>query len=207
MLTRSIFHSAAIGALLLCSMSGASAQSVTDVQSTDLIDDAFIADLEVMLNSPVIHHAIDHQNEVRANISQAEIEALDQSWRAETTTDGPQPVITAALGGPASTFLLRAQASSKGLLSEIFVMDRHGLNVAQSSVTSDFWQGDEAKFQRTFPEGTGAIFIDEPEFNDEVGVWLTQVNLTIDRDGTPIGVGTVEVNLNELARRRVYEGS
>lgn len=207
MLSRSVFHSAAIGALLLCSMSGASAQSVTDVPSVDLIDDAFIADLEVMLNSPVIHHAIDHQNEVRANISQAEIDALDQSWRAETQTDGAQPVITAALGAPASTYLLRAQASSKGLLSEIFVMDRHGLNVAQSSVTSDFWQGDEAKYQRTFPQGAGAVFIDEPEFNAEVGVWLTQVNLTIDQGGTPIGVGTVEVNLSELARRRVYEGS
>lgn len=207
MLTRSVLNRATIGALLLCSMSGASAQSVTDVPSTDLIDDAFIADLEVMLNSPVILHAIDHQNEVRANIPQSEIDALDQSWRAETQTDGAQPVITAALGAPASTYLLRAQASSKGLLSEIFVMDRFGLNVAQSSVTSDFWQGDEAKYQRTFPEGAGAIFIDEPEFNDEFGVWLTQVNLTIDRDGTPIGVGTVEVNLSELSRRRAYEGS
>ena len=103
MLTRSVFHSAAIGALLLCSISGANAQSVTDVPSTDLIDAAFIADLEVMLNSPVIHHAIDHQNEVRANISQTEIDALDQSWRAETQTDGAHPVITAALGAPAST--------------------------------------------------------------------------------------------------------
>lgn len=207
MLSRSVFRSVAIGALILCSMSGANAQTASGAPSVDLIDDAFIADLQVMLNSSVVIHAINHQNQVRANISQAEIDALDQSWRAETQTDGAQPVITAALGAPASTFLLRAQAGSKGLLSEIFVMDRYGLNVAQSSVTSDFWQGDEAKYQRTFPEGAGAIFVDEPEFNDEVGVWVTQVNLTIAENGTPIGVGTVEVNLSELARRRAYEGS
>ena len=207
MLTRTAFNSVAISVLIACVGGVASAQSAPEAPSIAFIDDAFISDLEALLNSPVIVHAIEHQNEVRGNISQADIDALDQSWRAETETEGAQPVITAALGGPASTFLLRAQASSRGLLSEIFVMDRFGLNVAQSSVTSDFWQGDEAKYQRTFPEGAGALFIDEPEFNEEVGVWLTQVNLTIDHDGTPIGVGTVEVNLSELARRRAYQGS
>lgn len=207
MLNKKLSSSLAISAFILGAAGGAVAQTAAEAPPIDIIDAAFIADLEVMLNSPVVLHAIDHQNEMRGNISQAEIDALDRSWREETTTDGPQPVITAALGGSASTFLLRAQASSKGLLSEIFVMDRHGLNVAQSSVTSDFWQGDEAKFQRTFPEGAGAVFIDEPEFNDDVGVWMTQVNLTIDRNGTPIGAGTVEVNLSELARRRAYQGS
>ncbi len=38
-------------------------------------------------------------------------------------------------------------------MTEVFVMDARGLNVAASDVTSDYWQGDEEKFSETFPKG------------------------------------------------------
>ena len=82
-------------------------------------------------------------------------------------------------------------------------MDAKGLNVGQSSITGDYWQGDEAKYQKTFPTGADAVFIDDPEWDDERKIWISQLNLTLaDEDGkTPIGVATVEVNLTELMRR------
>ena len=48
-------------------------------------------------------------------------------------------------------------------------MDAMGLNVAASDVTSDYWQGDEAKFKKTYAVGSGAIFIDElsVQWNEE----------------------------------------
>lgn len=89
------------------------------------------------------------------------------------------------------------------MYAEIFVMDSVGLNVGQSSITSDFWQGDEAKFQNTFPNGPDAVFVDEAEYNENSDVWLAQLNMTMsDADRQPIGAVTIEVNLNELARRR-----
>jgi hypothetical protein len=76
------------------------------------------------------------------------------------------------------------------------------LNAGQSAITSDFWQGDEAKFQKTFPEGPTAIFIDEPEINKDSGTENVQVNMSI-TDGTgAVGTVTVEVNLTELRRRQ-----
>ena len=82
-------------------------------------------------------------------------------------------------------------------------MDDKGLNVGQSSITSDYWQGDEGKFQKTYPEGADAVFIDEAELNEDTKTWRAQVNLTVvDEAKKPIGAVTVEVNLTELARRK-----
>ena len=83
-------------------------------------------------------------------------------------------------------------------------MDHNGLNVGQSNISSDYWQGDEAKFQKTYPQGKDAVFIDEPEYDEELGIWRVQVNLSIaDEDNkNAIGAITVELNLSELARRK-----
>ena len=81
--------------------------------------------------------------------------------------------------------------------------NKFGLNVGQSSVTSDYWQGDEDKFQKTFQVGPDAVFIDEPEYHDETKTWRVQVNLTIVDPATKaaIGAATAEINLTELQRR------
>jgi hypothetical protein len=46
------------------------------------------------------------------------------------------------------------------MITEMFVMDAKGLNVGQSDVTSDYWQGDEAKWQKTYGAGPGVVFVD-----------------------------------------------
>lgn len=95
------------------------------------------------------------------------------------------------------------QAGALGLFTEIFVVDANGLNVGQSAITGDYWQGDEAKFQNTFPNGPDAVFIDEAEWDEDRRIWRAQLNLSIpSEDGTrAIGAATVEVNLTELQRR------
>jgi len=177
------------------------ASATTQPPVDELITEEVISEIREFMQKPIVTEAIIAQNKSREGVTEERILELDQAWRQEVESTGEQPLITLALGSPTSTYLLRKQAASKGLYNEIFVMDRYGMNVAQSSITSDFWQGDEAKFQKTFPNGSGAIFIDEPEFNDEFDIWIVQVNLTISIDGTPIGASTVEVNLTELQRR------
>ncbi|MEQ9335324.1 hypothetical protein [Thalassobaculum sp.] len=140
-------------------------------------------------------------NARQAKLDQATIDTLDKQWRDERKADD-QPLITAVLSSPLSGYLLRIQAGSAGLYTEIFVMTAKGLNAGQSSVTSDYWQADEAKFQKTFDVGADAVFVDEPEFNDETATWRCQINLTLtDADGARIGAVTAEVNLTELERR------
>lgn len=168
-----------------------------------LVNDAIVAELRQLVQDDVIQISIKAQNARHAQLDQARIDALDKEWRAQTKSDGEQPLIARTLSNPASIFLLRMQAQALGLYSEIFVMDDKGLNVGQSAVTSDYWQGDEGKFQKTFSAGGDAVFIDEAEWHEGSRTWRVQVNLTVPdaETGEPIGAITVEMNLTELERR------
>lgn len=151
-------------------------------------------------NSPVVYLTLEASNARHAKLDQAGIDALDKQWRAEREKDD-QPLITAVLSSPLSSYLTKIQARSRGLYMEIFVMDAKGLNAGQSSITSDFWQGDEDKWQKTFLVGPDAIFIDAVEVNEETGTDDVQVNMSIAKDGKVIGAIAVEINLTELRRR------
>ncbi|MBL4601660.1 MAG: hypothetical protein JKY84_02835 [Emcibacteraceae bacterium] len=181
--------------------SAASAQNI----NTASLNEQFINDIRAWITTPVVNISVDAQNKKYDNISQANIDELDQMWRAEEASSGnePKPLIAATLNNPLSIYLTQVQAASGGLYTEIFVTDRNGLNVGQSAITSDFWQGDEAKFQKTFDVGPNAIFIDEPEFHDGTQTWRVQINLTVTTlAGQSIGAATIEVNLTEADRRR-----
>ena len=117
--------------------------------------------------------AIKAQNAVTASYDQAKIDALDKQWRAELGA-ADQPLISAATGKPASAYLKKVQADSKGLFTEIFVTDAKGLNVAQSAVTSDYWQGDEPKWQETFPKGKDAVHISDVELDNSTQTYQSR---------------------------------
>ncbi|MDZ7600666.1 MAG: hypothetical protein U1A06_04755 [Hoeflea sp.] len=167
-----------------------------------LVTPAVVADMRQWIETEIVRVSIKAQNDRYQQLSQETIDALDAQWVAERKSDD-KPLIAATLSNPLSVYLARLQGRSLGLYAEIFVMDQNGLNVGQSSITSDFWQGDEAKFQKTYDVSHDALFIDEPEWDDETKIWLAQVNFTVtDADGTTsIGAVTMEVNLTELQRR------
>ncbi len=167
-----------------------------------LMTPAFVESVREWLSNPIVQLSVSAQNTLRGQLAQAEIDALDKQWRAEREADD-KPLISATLTAPLSSYLLRVQAGDTGLFTEIFVMDANGLNVGQSAITGDYWQGDEAKFQKTFPVAADAIFIDEAEWDEDRKIWRAQLNLTIadETSGKAIGAATVEVNLTELQRR------
>lgn len=170
--------------------------------STGIITPAFVDSLRQELLQPVTILSVSASNKRHEGVQQAEIDNLDNTWKTEAESED-QPLIAEILSSPLSSYLLYTQAKSAGLFTEIFVMDKFGLNVGQSSVTSDYWQGDEDKFQKTYGVGPDAVFVDEAEFHDETKTWRTQVNFTIVDPATrePVGAVTAEINLTELQRR------
>src|SRR3546814_11055848 len=90
---------------------------------------------------------------------------MDKDWRAQTDASS-KPMIDAVMGSSLSKYLRQQQEATQGTATEIFVMDNRGLNVGQSEVTSDYWQGDEAKFQKSYEAGDDAIFVDEVEMDE-----------------------------------------
>lgn len=179
------------------------AQAQSAPPPVSLIDEAVVADIRAFLGSPVVWKSVQAQNLRTASYDQAKIDEMDQLWVAQRKSDD-QPLVASVLTSPLSVYLTRIQAGSLGLYTEMFVMDAQGLNVGQSATTSDYWQGDEAKYQKTFLVGPDAVFVDEAEYNDAWGIWHAQVNLTLaDPDGgAAIGAATIEINLTELERRR-----
>lgn len=171
--------------------------------SKALINKKVVQSIRDFVDQDVVMMSVLNQNKKYANLDQEEIIALDNMWRAETKSED-QPLISATLANPLSSYLTRVQAHAIGLYSEMFVMDKNGLNVGQSNISSDYWQGDEAKFQKTYLEGPDAVFIDDPEYDSKLGIWRAQVNLAIaDAAGKQaVGAITVEVNLTELERRQ-----
>lgn len=150
------------------------------------------------LSDPVVISAIKAQNEKNAALAQGDIDALDQKWRAEVES-ADKPMITEVLGNDLSKFLQEKQAGSEGAFAELFVMDAKGLNVGQSDVTSDYWQGDEDKFTKSFGAGKDAIFVDEVEKDESTQALQSQASVTIsDETGAPIGAITIGVNMDAL---------
>ena len=167
-----------------------------------LISAEVVEETRAWLSNPIVAMSVEAQNRAHAGFDQAAIDALDLQWRAEREQDD-KPLIAATLSSPLSTYLLRVQAGALGLYTEVFVTDELGLNVGQSAITGDYWQGDEEKFLGTVPQGPTAWFIDDAEWDEERAIWRAQANISIaDESGTrAIGAATVEFNLTELQRR------
>lgn len=170
--------------------------------STALISQSVIDSVREAATRQIVIMSIQSQNHSFGDLSQGEIDRLDGTWRKQTVSEN-QPLIAAKMSNPLSAYLTRIQALSLGLYAEIFVMDANGLNVGQSNVTSDFWQGDEAKFQKTFSVAPDAVFIDEAELNEDTNTYRAQLNIAIadPNTGEAIGAATFEINLTELQRR------
>lgn len=155
------------------------------------------ADFPAWLNNPTVIEAVKEQNARNADLSAADIDSLDKQWRAEVK-NGSGPLIDATLNNALSTYLKKVKQDAQGMYTEIFVMDNKGLNVGQSDVTSDYWQGDEAKWQKTYPVGPDAIHVGEVELDESTQVFQAQVSLPIVDGGQAIGAVTVGVNVDAI---------
>ena len=151
------------------------------------------------LSDPAVVEAVKAQNAKTGGLSDADIDKLDKQWRAEAKGGGG-PLVNEVVGNALSTFLKGKKEASGGLYSEIFVMDAKGLNVGTSDVTSDYMQGDEGKWQKTYPVGPDAVFIDEVEFDDSSKAFQSQVSTTVvdPATGKPIGAITIGINVEKL---------
>jgi hypothetical protein len=155
--------------------------------------------VQTWLTDPVVVGAIKEQNAKTAGFAQADIDKLDQDWRAQATA-ADKPFVNEVLARELSKFLMDKKNGAEGMITEMFVMDAKGLNVGQSDVTSDYWQGDEAKWQKTYGAGAGVVFVDEIEEDESTQTLQSQASVTISdpESGQPIGAITVGINLDML---------
>lgn len=151
------------------------------------------------INNPAVIEAINAQNTANSNLSNAEILELDGKWRSGVNS-GSSSLIDSTMSNPLSMYLKGVKDQYSDLYTEIFVMDNKGVNVGQSDITSDYWQGDEGKWQNTYSKGVGAVDIGDLEEDESSGAFQSQLSTSIvdPATGKVIGAVTIGISIDGL---------
>lgn len=148
--------------------------------------------LAALGSDPVIVKAVLAQNAKGQSLQ--EIQALDQKWMA---TAGIDDFMKSLLESECAMRLADIQKADPFIV-ELFVMDNQGANVAMTDKTSDYWQGDEAKFKKSFNGGAGDIFVDVVNFDESSQAYLVQVSVPVQDAGKVIGAITIGLDVDKI---------
>jgi hypothetical protein len=150
--------------------------------------------IRTIRTDPVLLEAIRSQNHTLAQMTQEEIETIDRQWIAEK--GGAQGHrITDMRAHPAS-HRLQALLRGSGVASHAILMDDKGRTVAMAATTTDWFQGDEAKWLQTFGRGPDTRHVSAPEpIHDGRALvvrWIS-VPLADPQTSLPLGAISLEV--------------
>jgi hypothetical protein len=120
-----------------------------------------ITTLQTLAADPIIVAETKTTNDKNKDITQAQINTLDQEWQ---NSKGITPFIRTFLENATAQRLLAFQREHPGF-KEIFVADAHGLNVGQTDKTSDYYQADESWWTGSFAGGKGKSLHGAVEFD------------------------------------------
>lgn len=143
-------------------------------------------------SEPIIVKAVKDQNAKGQTLAQ--ITKMDEKWKG---TPGIADYMKAMMDSECAKYL-RTLQNSKSYYSEIFVMDKLGANVAMTDKTSDYWQGDEDKFKKSYNDGKGAVFVDDVEFDDSSQAYLVQVSIPVKDGNQVIGAITFGIDIDKV---------
>jgi hypothetical protein len=146
-------------------------------------------------SKPEIVDAIQRQNARGRTID--EIKAIDTAW---ISYDGINRFMMDMISNDCALELWNFQIDHSYIL-EIFAMDNQGTNAGQTNKTSDYWQGDEAKFTESYNNGTGAVYYDDPEYDESVDELIIQISVPVMTGGRAVGAITFGISLDGWERR------
>jgi len=155
---------------------------------------ARVALARAIASDPGVRKAVADKN--REGESAAAIERRDREW-------GSQPALRSRFTTGPCADRLRAMTGDDPLVVEVILTDQHGANVCLSRETSDYWQGDEDKWTRTFVDGQDP-FVDEPAFDASSATYAVQLSVPVAEGSRRIGALTLtlKVRKDAVAPRR-----
>ena len=147
------------------------------------------------IEDPMIVSAVNVQNVETKKLTQAQIDTLDVGFLNRSDKE----LIDSKMNNQLSNFLTKKKQEGNGVVLEIFIFDNKGLNVAQTDLTADYLQGDEAKYWKSFGVGPDAMVI-EKIAPDGGKPHISQASLTIKdpATGKAIGAMTVGIDYDQL---------
>jgi hypothetical protein len=178
----------AVGLFLVLMTSVSFAGEKAPQKVVDLANSTLVA----IGGDPIIVEAVKAANAKGQSLD--DIKAMDEKWK---NTAGVADFMQALMDSECGKHIRELQ-KTQPYFAEIFVMDNQGANVAMTDKTSDYWQGDEAKFQKSFNNGTGAVFVDEVEFDDSAQTYLVQISVPVKDGDKAIGAITFGIDVEQV---------
>ena len=147
-------------------------------------------DLAKMGEDATIVAAVKAQN--AQGITMDQIKKIDEEWIATKKAGNKPELMVQKMNNDCAKYLNELKGKS-AYITEIFVTDNQGGNVCQTDPTSDYWQGDEAKFTKVF---NGAPIASDVEVDD--GINVSQASVPVVDGGKHIGTITIGINVDKL---------
>ena len=144
-------------------------------------------------SDPIIVAAVKEQN--AAQVALTTIKVIDQRWALGKESVRVRQTTTGRCANR-----LRELVAANPAYSETFAMDDQGAIVCATARTSDYWQGDEAKWERAYNAGKGDVFIGRPKLDESAGARIAQISVPVMDNGRAIGAITFGVAVEKLAR-------
>lgn len=129
-----------------------------------------------------IVQAVEHQN--AKHFTRDHILQIDHAWQQGEDPEG----LATDLGKNDCAQALQSILASNPGYGEAFVTDSQGALVCMTKRTSDYWQGDEAKWSRAWAAGSGAIFVSKIGRDDSTKMDLMHISVPVRASGRLIGV-------------------
>jgi hypothetical protein len=127
-----------------------------------------------------------------------DIREIDKQWQSTGGVDD----FMRSLMTNAGSEKLRSLRSTLPEIAEAFVTDRRGANAAMTHKTSDYWQGDEAKFTKAIAGSRSDYHVEPVSFDESIQAYAVQIALAVYDDGNAIGVMVVTLNLEMLEQEQ-----
>lgn len=154
-----------------------------------------------VLADPTILAGLRRESAANDALTGAMIASRDEAWRKQAKR-GRGPLVEGVMGNPVSRQLALLRLPRSGLVADLMLMDDKGLLIGATRLSSDYDQSDETKYQRTFPDGSEALIVEPPAYDESVDDYVLAVSMTLtDPEGDkPLGVLTAHMVLTALER-------
>ena len=150
--------------------------------------------LKKYLNSRVVLNSISESNTKHKNITHSTVLELDRKWRS---AKGLDDFIKSYLINPCSVHLLDLQDEDDSFV-EVFITDKHGLNVCQTNKTSDLYQADEQWWKNCFAKDTSEATYGDIEYDESAGSEAISAYLPIFLENKVIGVCKAVIDVTSI---------
>jgi GAF domain-containing protein/HAMP domain-containing protein len=165
--------------------------------------DRQVAELHSLSQNPDLRNAAEASNAAATGTPesiQAEINKLDQQWRAaDAAGNDNDPLVYSHLNNPLADRLRDFRTLLPDNV-EVFITDQYGALVAATNRTSDYNQADEDWWQATYNNGQGATYIGPLEYDESSKTYASNIAVPlVAADGkTIVGVLRTTLRLKTL---------